>query len=117
MAKYRSVADMFRQRVAETPDLESFSYREGAGFKALTWRETGERVRAIACGLLSLGLSDEERVSILCGTRVEWLLADIGTIPEAERLDRVDAWDRAAKATPHGEPIVLGRDLEPHHHD
>jgi long-chain acyl-CoA synthetase len=78
MAKYRSVADMFRQRVAETPDLESFSYREGAGFKALTWRETGERVRAIACGLLSLGLSDEDRVSILCGTRVEWLLADIG---------------------------------------
>ena len=48
---------------------------------------------------------------------LERLLADIGTIPEAERLDRVDAWDRAAKATPHGEPIVLGRDLEPHHHD
>jgi len=45
---------------------------------------------------------------------LEGLLAEIGTVPEAERLDRVDAWDRAARATPHGEPIVLGRDLEPH---
>lgn len=26
---------------------------------------------------------------------------------ERERLARVDAWDRAAKATPHGQPILL----------
>lgn len=25
----------------------------------------------------------------------------------AERLDRIDAWDRAARATPHGRPIEL----------
>ncbi|NRG17276.1 nitrile hydratase accessory protein [Rhizobiales bacterium] len=28
-------------------------------------------------------------------------------------LARKDAWDRAAKATPHGEPIELGRDGSP----
>lgn len=27
---------------------------------------------------------------------------------EEERLARIDAWDRAAKATPHGKPIELG---------
>lgn len=26
---------------------------------------------------------------------------------ESERLARIDAWDRAAKATPHGKPIEL----------
>ena len=26
-----------------------------------------------------------------------------------ERLDRIEAWDRAARATPHGEPIELSR--------
>lgn len=26
---------------------------------------------------------------------------------EAERLTRIDAWDRAARATPHGKPIEL----------
>jgi nitrile hydratase accessory protein len=31
-----------------------------------------------------------------------------GALSETERLDRKDAWDRAAKATPHGNPIELG---------
>lgn len=31
-----------------------------------------------------------------------------GALSEAERLDRKDAWDRAARATPHGRPIELG---------
>ena len=48
---------------------------------------------------------------------LEQLLAEIGTIPEDERLQRVDAWDRAARATPHGEPIELGRDQEMHDHE
>ncbi len=78
MTKYRSVADMFRQRVTETPDAESFSYRKGAGFEALTWNQTGERVRNVACGLLALGLKPEERAGVLCGTRVEWMFADLG---------------------------------------
>lgn len=26
-----------------------------------------------------------------------------------ERLNRIEAWDRAAKATPHGQPIELSR--------
>ena len=26
-----------------------------------------------------------------------------------ERLDRIEAWDRAARATPHGQPIELNR--------
>lgn len=30
-------------------------------------------------------------------------------IGHQERLDRIDAWDRAARATPHGKPIVLSR--------
>jgi long-chain acyl-CoA synthetase len=46
----------------------------------MTWRQTGERVKAIAAGLVSLGLHREERVGILCNTRVEWLLTDLGIL-------------------------------------
>src|SRR2546423_11493532 len=46
----------------------------------MTWRESGERVRAIASGLLSLGVHREDRVGILCNTRVEWLLTDLGIL-------------------------------------
>ena len=32
-----------------------------------------------------------------------------GLLTETERLARVEAWDRGAKATPHGQPIELIR--------
>ena len=40
---------------------------------------------------------------------LERLVEAKGVMTEAERLARVDAWDRAAKATPHGQPITLSR--------
>ncbi|WP_436639220.1 nitrile hydratase accessory protein [Microbaculum sp. FT89] len=39
---------------------------------------------------------------------LERLLDRKGIVPEAERSGREIAWDRAAKATPHGQPIELG---------
>jgi nitrile hydratase accessory protein len=38
---------------------------------------------------------------------LEKLVSARGVISEDERLDRIDAWDRAARATPHGKPITL----------
>jgi nitrile hydratase accessory protein len=40
---------------------------------------------------------------------LERLVESKGVMTKAERLDRVAAWDRAAKATPHGQPIDLNR--------
>ena len=39
--------------------------------------QTGDRVRSLAAGLLSLGLESEQRVGIASGTRYEWILADL----------------------------------------
>ena len=39
---------------------------------------------------------------------LEQITSAKGLTSETELGDRKDAWDRAAKATPHGEPIVLG---------
>ena len=85
--KSTSLAELFLRRVRETPDREAFRYpiiaaNVGAPeeWRSMTWRQTGERVRAIAGGLLGLGLSREHRVGLLCGTRVEWILADLGVL-------------------------------------
>jgi nitrile hydratase accessory protein len=40
---------------------------------------------------------------------LERLVLAKGVMTEGERLARVEAWDRAAKATPHGQPITLSR--------
>jgi long-chain acyl-CoA synthetase len=76
----RSVPALFLERVGKSPSAEAFRYPEGAGWKSLTWRETEERVRAIALGLLSLGLAPEDRCAILSSTRIEWVLADYGIL-------------------------------------
>jgi long-chain acyl-CoA synthetase len=74
---YRSIADLFLSRVAATPDAPAFLHPEEGAWKILSWRETAVRVREIACGLLSLGLSPGDRVAIVSSTRLEWVLADL----------------------------------------
>lgn len=41
---------------------------------------------------------------------LERLVADLGLASTAELSSRKDAWDRAHRETPHGEPVVLRRD-------
>lgn len=38
---------------------------------------------------------------------LETIVEHKGLMVNAERLSRIDAWDRAAHATPHGKPILL----------
>ena len=75
-----SMAQEILDRVAATPDREAFRYPAGDRWRSLDWRGVGERVRAIAAGLLSLGLGPEDRVAIAAGTRLEWILADFGIL-------------------------------------
>jgi nitrile hydratase accessory protein len=40
---------------------------------------------------------------------LETLVERNGVTSASERRERIAAWDRAARATPHGQPIVLNR--------
>ncbi|MGZ0199047.1 AMP-dependent synthetase/ligase [Streptomyces sp. RM1] len=80
-----SVAALFLERVAATPDAEAYRYpvppASGQGpddWKSLSWAGAAERVYAIAAGLIELGLRPEQRVALASSTRVEWILADLG---------------------------------------
>ncbi|MDQ0930962.1 AMP-dependent synthetase/ligase [Streptomyces turgidiscabies] len=80
-----SVAVLFLDRVAATPDAEAYRYpvppAAGEGpddWKSLTWAQTAERVYAIAAGLIALGVQPEQRVALASATRVEWILGDLG---------------------------------------
>jgi long-chain acyl-CoA synthetase len=75
-----SIPQAFLERVAKTPDREAYRYPVGDEWRSLTWKQAGERARAIAAGLLSLGLGREDRVAILSNTRYEWVLVDLGVL-------------------------------------
>jgi len=76
----RSLSELFLQRVSATPDATAYLYPEDGAWKTLTWRESGDRVRDLACGLLALGIVPGDRVAIVSGTRVEWILADLAVL-------------------------------------
>ncbi len=87
-----SVAQLFLERVAATPDLEAYRYpvpvdaqaadgSPGAEqWRTLSWGQTARRVNRIAAGLMALGIRPEERVAIASSTRIEWILADLGVM-------------------------------------
>jgi long-chain acyl-CoA synthetase len=78
--KTTSIAQLFAKRVHDTPDREAFRFPVGEDWRSMTWRQAGERVKAIAAGLLALGLEREARVGLLANTRLEWLLIDLGIL-------------------------------------
>ena len=75
-----NVAVLFLDRVAKSPSSEAFRYPKGDAWESITWQQTGDRVQALAAGLLSLGLESEQRVGIVSNTRYEWILADLAVM-------------------------------------
>ncbi|WP_406286852.1 AMP-dependent synthetase/ligase [Embleya sp. NBC_00896] len=79
-----SIAVDFLERVRATPDREAYRHPVAVGegdreeWRSLTWGQTGDRAKAIAAGLVALGVEPEDRVAIVAETRLDWLLADMG---------------------------------------
>src|ERR1041384_7704845 len=78
--KTTSIAQLLLRRVHDSPDRAAYRYPVAEQWRSMPWRQSGERIKAIAAGLLSLGLAREDRVGIRANTRVEWLLADLGIL-------------------------------------
>ena len=68
-----------------------------------------EWTRALGAEIRGAGESGEDYFRCWLAA-TERLAAAKGATTPAELASRREAWDRAAHATPHGEPIVLGRD-------
>ncbi|HET8640484.1 MAG TPA: long-chain fatty acid--CoA ligase [Pseudonocardiaceae bacterium] len=72
-----NVAQMFLDRVAATPDRESFRFLHDGEWTSVTWAGTAEVVKRMAAGLVALGVESEQRVAIAAPTSYNWILADL----------------------------------------
>lgn len=73
---------------------------------AFTWTEW---TQALGKQLKS---ESEENYYESCLKTLEFLVERNYILSHEERLDRIEAWDRAARATPHGRPIELSQGLQ-----
>ncbi|MGC2372454.1 MAG: AMP-binding protein, partial [Solirubrobacteraceae bacterium] len=55
-------------------------YPTPTGEEIVTYAELGERSRELALGLVALGIEGGDVVSILCSTRAQWTLCELGAV-------------------------------------
>lgn len=79
-AQPRTLLELFDARLARTPDAPALVQLRGGRVEVSSWREWGRRSRWIAAGLMALGVKSGQRVAILCRTRPEWAVIDLGVL-------------------------------------
>jgi len=72
---HNATTGLFQNAVTH-PDRPCMAYRQGDRFIDVSTRDTVDRIRAIAKGLMALGVEPGDRVALLSETRMEWTLLD-----------------------------------------
>ncbi|MFI7446662.1 AMP-dependent synthetase/ligase [Nonomuraea sp. NPDC049714] len=111
-----SIPVLLRDRIAATPDAEGYRTPSGDGWSSMSWREVGERVRELALGLAGLGAGPGTKVSILCSTRLEWVLCDLAVLSTGAATTTIYPSNTAAESafviTDSGSTIVIAENDE-----
>src|SRR5207302_11080169 len=75
-----TAVEMWKRRVAKTPDRPAFRHHDGSRWLTLTWREADVVAREIAAGLVGRGVVPGDRVCVVAQTCLDWILCDIGIL-------------------------------------
>ena len=75
-----TIPAMFWNAVQERGPLVWMRQKHLGIWQSWTWDQTGQAVREIAGGLMSLGFANGQTASILSNTVVEWVLADLAVL-------------------------------------
>ena len=113
----RNVADLVRAAAARVPERTAIVAVE----RRLTWREVDGQVDAVAAGLRALDVAPGERVALLLGNTVEFVLAWFGALraglvavpvnpgftPSEVAYQLVDSGAQVAVVEPHPSPELV----------
>jgi long-chain acyl-CoA synthetase len=75
-----TIPAMFWNGVRQRGDNIWMRQKQLGIWRSWTWNQTGEAVREIAGGLMSLGFKPGDTASILSNTVIEWVLADLAVL-------------------------------------
>jgi long-chain acyl-CoA synthetase len=76
----RTVPELFWARVSQWSDQVAMRDKDFGIWKEITWRQYGEKARAVALGLDSMGLRKGDPATIMSEDNPEWLFSDLGII-------------------------------------
>jgi long-chain acyl-CoA synthetase len=64
----------------QIPDRPAARFRRVVGWETLTWRGYVDAISEVTAGLAELGMMPGDRIGVFSNNRVEWHLADLGTL-------------------------------------
>ena len=71
-----NLASMIRAKSSQYAEFVAMCFKEDGAWREISYRELGERVEHLACGLLELGVQPSDRVGIMAQNSPEWAIAD-----------------------------------------
>ena len=92
-----TIAQMFRNAVAQRGDRIMLRQKDCGIWKATTWRELGQIAQEIGMGLVALGFAPGERASILSNTVKEWMFADLAILGAGGVVNGIYPTDAASQ--------------------
>ena len=76
----RTVCDLLQDNADRHGEAPAVSWRDGATWHTLSWREYRQRVVEVAAGLASLGVDHGDFVALMMSNRPEHVIADQGAV-------------------------------------
>ena len=80
MLEGNTISAMFWNGMEKRGDQIWMRQKELGIWRSWTWAQTGQAVREIAGGLMSLGFAPGDTASILSNTVIEWVVTDLAVL-------------------------------------
>jgi len=80
LEKEKTLACLTLQRADQLGDKIAQHHLFHGEWVTITWRSFGEQIRAVAKGLLELGVGVEDMIGVFAFNRAEWAIADLGIL-------------------------------------
>lgn len=72
----KTIPEMLFNTVKQHPDNIALKIKKGDSYQTFTYRELGNQVKLLTCGLAKLGLRPGDKIAILSNNRPEWPISD-----------------------------------------
>ena len=76
----KTLPGSFFERAAAQRDKVALRRKELGIWEEFTWGQYERKVRAVALGLIRLGMKPGDRIGLISENRVEWLFSDVGIL-------------------------------------
>jgi len=76
----KTIYALLEERLKKTPDRTYLNYREGAGWKTITWKEYGDGIERLSRALIGYGITEGDMVSLIGKASPEWFVCDMSVM-------------------------------------